>query len=152
MIKIITSTLLGLAVATGGALASDGAATDYFAGETPLSDGQLSEARGGVGFTFEFGTLPSIGSDLNIIIDGVVTITDETLGTANAASDFANIARFDPVLEQFIFVNAQNNVSINQAFVAEVTIRNFDQVINFQSAARITADTVLNLATIRSPF
>jgi hypothetical protein len=100
-------------------VAADAAdAADPFAAETPMSDADLAEARGGLsvgGFVFDFG------------VQTMLIVED---ATDPAAALQPLTATFDPAVNTIIINNALDGVAISRVVAVDVAVPNFTPALS----------------------
>jgi hypothetical protein len=119
------------------AIAFDDFSSDPFAGETPLTDDELQEHRGGFsfgGFVLEFG-VDFLTGLAPVITQAGQIVPVETIG---GALNFNNGVSFDPATSTWIINNTLDNVTVSQTLSMDVIVSNFDLRVAQAFASSVT--------------
>jgi hypothetical protein len=130
-----------LLAASAACLPLSAAAEDFadpFAAETPMSEAELSEARGGLavgGFVFDF----SVQTTLSV---------EGAIDPSAALQPLA--VSFDPAVNTIVINNALDGVSFSRIVALDVSVPNFTPALSNAQAVSAGADLAAMLLTLGS--
>ena len=126
---------------------------DPFAAEVPLSDEELSEARGTgvpVGefvYHFSFEAVLDPGAPLPVDIAPLLTIDQSITNAVNALANAPSAANtsFDPISQSYVINNTQDAVVLTQDFSYTYDFANFHEVQSLAQTLNEVTSLVVNL-------